>query len=134
MSQVAIRSILDIGGGIVDRQFFTEWEAVLENINNPNVKTDAVREITITLLFYFWKIKPSNKGTGIARILSSARSKLAQEPAEEGSLYLHRHPQALTLSAYSHNPQQSEFDFTAEKNSKVRPLHSNINKKEENDG
>jgi len=98
-------SLETIGRGVATELFQREFDKVLENIDDPNCKTDAVR--TISLKF---SIKPNDIGNE-ASVSVSATSKL--EPVKDHSSSLTIVKNGPQRGAYTHNIHQQEMDLGA---------------------
>jgi hypothetical protein len=78
MNQSVKLTIANLGGGGLIEDFDRELRAVCENIADPNVKTDAVRTVTVIV-----KVKPDKKGQTAGVSFSVKSSLPGAEPGEQ---------------------------------------------------
>lgn len=76
-------TIGNLAKGVVNEQFETELEKVLNNILDPNTDQSKTRKITITL-----EIKPSNSRRNLVNVLCQAKSTLVPEEKVGTELYI----------------------------------------------
>lgn len=118
--KVSLENLLN--GAIFDL-FDEEWEKVIENINDQNVKTDEERNITIKI-----SVKPSKKGYGPASVTMSAKTKLASGDGFGGSVIFDKDDEGK-LTAFSFDPNQPLLPAVedADKDNKVLKMRRNDN-------
>lgn len=91
-----------LNSGAVLELFQAEWEKLLENIADPNVKPDAMREIIIKV-----KVKPT-KDRSSANTSVEVKSKLASIMPHE-SVIVFSNEDGEKVQAYTSDPKQMEF-------------------------
>lgn len=92
-----------INAGAVLELFEVEWKKLLQNIQDPNTKPDASRELKIRII-----VKP-DKNRSSAQTKISVTSKLENIQPHESFIVLSTDGNDVT--AYTTNPKQQEIDF-----------------------
>ena len=103
MSQLKRLDLNNIAKGAAVERFELELEKVMENINDPNTKSDGVRQITLS-----FTIKPDEDRENLDVIVES-KCKLCPTRIAKGNAYIGRRNGKLV--AYSHNPNQMELNM-----------------------
>lgn len=91
-----------LAGGALPERFSREFQAVLENIQDPNTEAGEVRSITLTV-----KLKP-NEDRDRARTAVSVKTKLAGPKPVETTVHMGRNKSGR-LVAVDYDPRQAEL-------------------------
>lgn len=106
-----IKSLSDIKGGVVDDLFCEAWNDLLDNLSDPNVKPDAVREIVLKV-----KVKPTDQLLGPAQVSVEISKKLPGIMPTGGSVIIDR--TNGKIGVHNWDPNQEQFDFD-----NVKPIY-----------
>ncbi len=115
-------SLTTIKGGAAVEKFDYALSQVLENIDDPNTDSDAVRSIALVV-----KMKPSPDRAEVAYTIQ-VTPKFAPPIADGGLMYVGRRQGGLV--AVDFNPQQPDM-FDPERGADIQPLRAAVQKEED---
>jgi len=102
-----------LNSGAVTELFAAEWQKLLDNINDPNTKPDAVRKVKIEIA-----VKPAkDRRNAVSRV--SVTTNLAAIMPHEASIVIG--VEDGKVQAYTFDPKQQSLDFDKDED-KVTPF------------
>lgn len=113
-------TLASLGGGELELLVERELKKLCENIVDPNVKTEAVRKLTVVL-----SVKPDKKGQ-VADITYSVKSALPGPDASKTTAYIAMQPGTHEIALFGVDIRQSDL-FKDPKESvitEIRPVAS----------
>lgn len=109
-------TLASLGGGELELLVERELKKLCENIVDPNVKTEAVRKLTVVL-----SVKPDKKGQ-VADITYSVKSSLPGPDCSKTTAYIAMQPGTSEIALFGVDIRQADL-FKKPEDSVITTIH-----------